>query len=192
MQGPITVFDGDTYAGDAMIQDIPPGSERLISYALDLDTEVAPESKIQPEQITSIRIAKGTLIVDRKYARAVEYTVKNSGKKAKKVLIEYAHDPNWTLVSPKEPAEKTRDKYRFIVDAKPGEPAKLVVNEERTEPQMIALTNIDENTIAFYRPFGQGERQGEGGLGQRHQAEAGHPGGGPEARAARAADPHDH
>ena len=39
--------------------------------------------------------------------------MKNSGKKAKKVLIEYAHDPNWTLVSPKEPAEKTRDKYRF-------------------------------------------------------------------------------
>ena len=48
MQGPITVFDGDTYAGDAMIHDIPPGSERLISYALDLDTEVAPESKSQP------------------------------------------------------------------------------------------------------------------------------------------------
>ena len=61
--------------------------------------------------------------------------MKNSGKKAKKVLIEYARDPNWTLVSPKEPAEKTRDKYRFAVDAKPGEPAKLVVDEERTEPR---------------------------------------------------------
>ena len=51
MQGPITVFDDNTYAGDALIQDIPPGSARLIGYALDLDTEVAPESKGQPEQI---------------------------------------------------------------------------------------------------------------------------------------------
>ena len=76
--------------------------------------------------------------------------MKNSGKKPKKALIEYAHDPNWTLVSPKEPAEKTRDKYRFVVDAKPGEPAKLVVDEQRTEPQMIALTNADENTITLY------------------------------------------
>ena len=99
MQGPITVFDADTYAGDAMIQDIPPGSERLISYALDLDTEVAPESKGHPEQITSVRIAKGTLIIDRKFTRSQEYIVKNSGKKAKKVLIEYAFDPNWTLVA---------------------------------------------------------------------------------------------
>jgi hypothetical protein len=150
MQGPITVFDGDTYAGDALIQDIPPGSERLVSYALDLDTEVSPESKGQPEQITSVRIAKGTLIVDRKFTRLQQYTVKNSGKKAKKVLIEYAHDPNWTLVSPKEPAETTRDKYRFAVDAKPGEPALLVVHEERSEPQTIALTNVDDGTIALY------------------------------------------
>jgi hypothetical protein len=150
MQGPITVFDADTYAGDAMILDIPPGSERLISYALDLDTEVAPESKGHPEQITSVRIAKGTLIIDRKFTRSQEYIVKNSGKKAKKVLIEYAFDPNWTLVAPKQPAEKTRDKYRFVVDAKPGEPAKLVVEEERTEPQMIALNNSDDNTISFY------------------------------------------
>ena len=51
MQGPITVFDGGAYAGDAKIEDLPPGSERLISYALDLDTEVAPESKGQPEQL---------------------------------------------------------------------------------------------------------------------------------------------
>jgi chaperonin cofactor prefoldin len=150
MQGPITVFDGDTYAGDALIQDIPPGSERLLSYALDLDTEVAPLSKGHPEQITSIRIAKGTLIIDRKFTRSQEYTVKNSGKKAKKVLIEYALDPNWKLVSPKEPAEKTRDKYRFAVDAKPGEPAKLTVEEERTEPQVVALNNLDDNTISFY------------------------------------------
>ena len=53
-------------------------------------------------------------------------------------------------MSPKEPAEKTRDKYRFVVEAKPGEPAKLVVDEQRTEPQMLARQNIDDNTIAFY------------------------------------------
>ena len=45
MQGPITVFDDNIYAGDAKIDDIPPGSERLISYALDLSTEVATGMK---------------------------------------------------------------------------------------------------------------------------------------------------
>src|SRR5205823_11407225 len=36
MQGPITVFEGSSYAGDARILDITPKDERLISYAIDL------------------------------------------------------------------------------------------------------------------------------------------------------------
>ena len=40
MQGPITVFDAGVYAGDAEIRDIPPGGDRLVSYALDLETEI--------------------------------------------------------------------------------------------------------------------------------------------------------
>ncbi|MBU4399895.1 MAG: DUF4139 domain-containing protein [Planctomycetes bacterium] len=150
MQGPITVFDGGVYAGDAKIEDLPPGSQRLISYGLDLDTEVAPQSKGRPEELLGVRLLKGTLIATRKYARSVEYTVRNSGKKAKTVLVEYPIDPNWTLISPKAPTEKTRDLYRFAVEAKPGEPAKLAVDEERTERQQVALTNLDHGAIRFY------------------------------------------
>ncbi len=150
MQGPITVFDGGAYAGDAEIKDIAPHSERLISYALDLDTEVATETKSHPDQLTSVRIVKGTLIANRKYERTQNYTVKNSGHHAKDVLVEYAHDPNWKLIEPKEPAEKTRDLYRFAVSAAPGKPAMLKVEEERTDQQQLALSNIDDNTIVFY------------------------------------------
>ena len=89
MQGPITVFDGGAYAGDAKIDDLPPKSERLISYALDLDTEVAPESTGRPEQLVNVSIVKGTLHASRKLTRVQNYTVKNSGSKVKKVLIEY-------------------------------------------------------------------------------------------------------
>jgi hypothetical protein len=151
MQGPITVLDGGVYAGDAKIDDLPPGSQRLISYSMDLDTEVAPESKPCPEQILSVRLVKGVMYVDRKFSQAHQFTVKNSGKKAKKVLIEYPFSAAWKLVEPKEPAEKTRDHYRFAVNAKPGEPAVLAVQEERTEGQQIGLSNVDDNTIRFYQ-----------------------------------------
>ena len=39
-QGPITVYEGSTYAGDARLLDTPPKDERLIAYAVDLATEV--------------------------------------------------------------------------------------------------------------------------------------------------------
>jgi hypothetical protein len=150
MQGPITVFDGGAYAGDALIEDIAPGAERLISYALDLKTEVAPESKGKPEQLLSVKIAKGTMEVSRKLAREQTYTVKNSDAKAKKVLVEQAYDPSWKLVTPKEPSEKTRDRYRFAVNVEPKKTATLTVGEEQVISQSFALSNLDDGTIVFY------------------------------------------
>ncbi len=150
MQGPITVFDGGVYAGDAQIEDLPPGDKRLISYGVDLDTEVVPQSKGRPEELLSVKLLKGTLIAARKYQRATEYTVKNSGKKVKNVLIEYPIDAAWTLVLPKKPTEKTRSVYRFAVEAKPGEPAKLEVNEERTQRELVAMGTADEEMLLVY------------------------------------------
>jgi predicted nucleic acid-binding Zn-ribbon protein len=66
------------------------------------------------------------------------------------VLVEYPIEPTWTLVSPKEPAEKTRDLYRFRVETQPGKPVKLAVDEQRADRQLLALTNIDDSTIQFY------------------------------------------
>jgi hypothetical protein len=76
--------------------------------------------------------------------------VKNSGRRAKQVLIEYPVDANWTLLAPEKPEEKTRDRYRFAVNAEPGKPSKLDVREERVTSQQIALTNLDDNTIRYY------------------------------------------
>jgi hypothetical protein len=150
MQGPITVFDGGAYAGDARIDDLPPGSERLISYALDLDVEVAMETKGSPEQLVSVRIAKGVLYSSRKYTRSQNYLVKNSGDDARQVLIEYPFDAAWKLLAPAKPAEKTRDMYRFALAAEPGKPATLVVEEEQVVRQEVAVNNLDDGMIQFY------------------------------------------
>ncbi len=113
MQGPITVFDDGVYAGDAKIQDLPPGSERLISYAMDLNTEVAIESKPQADQLVSVSLAKGMLQITHKLQRSQTYTAKNSSRKAKQLLIEYPYDGRWKLVTPEKPAEKARDHVSF-------------------------------------------------------------------------------
>ena len=150
MQGPITVFDDGAYAGDAQIQDLPPKSERLVSYAMDLDTEVAPTMTGEPEQLLTVRLYRGNLHVTRKYGRVQTYVIKNSGKKAKKVLIEYPLDNQWTLIEPKEPIEKTRDLYRLAVNAEPGKPANLTIKEQRTASEQLGLSNLDDGTIGFY------------------------------------------
>lgn len=147
MQGPMTVYDDGAYAGDAQIQDLQPGTERLISYAMDLDTEVAPSTKSEPQTLTNLQLIKGTMQTTYKYVRSRSFIVKNSGKKVKKVLIEHPLETQWTLVVPKEATEKTRDLYRFAVNSEPGKPATLEIKEEQLITQQFAVTNLDDNAI---------------------------------------------
>lgn len=150
MQGPITVFDGGAYAGDARIEDLPPGSERLVSYAMNLNIEVAPASKPHPEELASVKIVKGVLEASRKLRRQVQYTVKNSGEDAAQVLIEQPLDARWKLVAPAEPTEKTRDTYRFAVAAEPGKATILDVTEESMHTQTVGVASLNDEAIRIF------------------------------------------
>src|SRR5207253_4457676 len=61
MQGPITVFEGSNYAGDARILDLQPNEERLLSYAVDLGTEVNPVPIHDGGRITHVKVVRGVL-----------------------------------------------------------------------------------------------------------------------------------
>lgn len=150
MQGPITVFDGGTYAGDARIEDLAPGQERLISYALDLKTEVEPQADAGQQELVSVQIKKGTLITSHKAVEGKIYTVKNSDQKARNILLEHPFRSDWQLVEPKQAAERTRDVYRFPVKVDPEKTAKLVVREERQFSEQAQLVNFSSDAIAFY------------------------------------------
>lgn len=150
MQGPITVFDGGTYAGDAQITDLPAGGEQLISYAMDLDTEVEPLQGPTPETLVAVRISRGIFTYTNKHSRERVYNMKNRGTKARTVLVEHPFASEWTLVAPKEPLERARNVYRFAVPVAAGKTAKLSVIEERIVEQSVAVTSMQGSTIDFY------------------------------------------
>ena len=149
-QGPITVFDGGEFAGDARIEDVAPGAKRLISYAMDLDVEVAPEIQESPEELLSVRIAKGTLKLEHKNRSHEKYTIKNSGERKKTVLVEQPIEEGWELISPKEPAEKTRDLYRFETVVEPGQTKELLVDQQKTTKSEVVLSSLDTKTVLTY------------------------------------------
>jgi hypothetical protein len=150
MQGPVTVYDEGGYCGDARIEDMAPGSERLLSYAVDLDVEVVPRTEPRPDEIVSVRLVKGTLIASRRLARLRKLEVKNSGDKPVKLLIEHPIEPGWKLVGPQKADETTRDRYRFAVAAEPGKPATVEIGEEMPVEQSYGISTLDDNAILLY------------------------------------------
>jgi hypothetical protein len=150
MQGPITVFDGGEYAGDARIEDLAPLATRLVSYALDLDTEIAPTKRTPPRDLLKLRIVNRTVLTSYRQRRTQQYVVKNSGSKKKNVLIEHPFEAAWKLIAPPQPTERTRSLYRFAVAAEPGRTTNLSIEEELVVGEEASLEMLPRNMIEFY------------------------------------------
>ena len=75
MQGPITLFDSGAYAGDARIEDLAPGQDRLISYALDLKAEVEPKLEGGTQELATVSLKKGTMLISRRLVEDRTYLV---------------------------------------------------------------------------------------------------------------------
>jgi hypothetical protein len=150
MQGPITLFESGSYAGDARIEDLPPGQDRLISYALDLKTEIEPKLNGGDQELVTVSLKKGTMLVSRRRIEDRTYLIKNRDTKTKLVLIEQQYRPDWKLTEPTEPTERTRDLYRFAVPVEPGKTASLRVKETLPLQESIQLMDSGTDLMVHY------------------------------------------
>ncbi len=150
LQGPITVIEGASYAGDAKIDNVPPGQERLISYGIDLQMLVDGTKTKNDDTIQTGKIVKGVLEVTRKQVHSHSYTAENKGEANKTLIIEHGFRPGWNLVKPAKFAEKTDAIYRFREPIAAGKSATVEVVEEHVQGQTIALLNTDLGSLDYY------------------------------------------
>jgi hypothetical protein len=149
-QGPITVFEGGNYAGDARILDLQPNEKRLLSYAIDLGTEVNPVPSSDNGKLTVVKAVKGLLYTTTKVRETKTYTITNRNDAERVVLIEHPVRNEFKLIDTDKPAETASDFYRFQVKVPAGKSDKQVVTEEHTFQQSIQLTNLDDNNIRIF------------------------------------------
>lgn len=155
LQGPITVFDGGGYAGDANIDHLPPDDDRLLSYAVDLKLHVQADMKSQSYVIQSGKIVKGVLTVSRKWTAAKEYVVENKSDEDRTVLIEHQKRGGWSLVDTPKPIEETDTLYRFEDTVAAGKTSKLTVTEENIRAETLAILSAGSDALLVYSRSGE-------------------------------------
>jgi hypothetical protein len=147
MQGPITVFDGSSYAGDSRVLDLQPNEERLLSYAVDLGTEVEAVSENPKQTLTKVKAVKGVLYTTTRQVEGRTYRAVNRSQQDRTLLIEHPYRPDFRLTSKDQPAERARDVYRFELKLPAGKSASETVTEERDLVSQVQLSNADDNSI---------------------------------------------
>jgi hypothetical protein len=131
MQGPVTVFEGSSYAGDAQILDLQRGEKRLISYAVDLGTEVERTQKQNESKRIKVTIKDGMAKSRNKVRERTTYAVRSRASHDRVVCIEHPYRADYTLVSKTQPRERTETVCRYELRVPAGKSAKLEVIEEK-------------------------------------------------------------
>jgi hypothetical protein len=149
MQGPITVFEGSSYAGDARILDLQPNEERLLAYAVDLGTEVEPVVDNPKNVLRKVKVSRGIVYSTTRLIENKTYKVTNRSDTDRTLLIEHPNRPEFTLTSKDKPKETARDVLRFELKVPTGKTASETVTEERDVQTQVILSNSDSNQIQF-------------------------------------------
>lgn len=155
LQGPVTVFDENRYAGDARLDDVPPGQTRLLSYGIDLQTGVIAKALQNQQAVQSGKIVKGVLEVTRKLVTAREYSAENKAGHDKTLVLEHPVREGWKLADTPAPAETTDKLYRFQFNVAAGKTERFVVREENVQHQQIVLLPSGWPEIQTYSQTGE-------------------------------------
>lgn len=147
--GPVTVFDGGAYAGDALLEFLPEKDKRLVAYGQDLSVEVE-DSSAQSRETTGVTVAKGVLVFSRRVTYTRTYVARNASAAPRKLLVEHPVTAGAELAAPASFEEKTGAAYRFLVSLPAGGQAKLEVKERSPAQERVVLSGLSSESFLSY------------------------------------------
>ncbi|MCX7024810.1 MAG: hypothetical protein NT080_09345 [Spirochaetes bacterium] len=147
--GPITVFDGGVYAGDALVDFLPEKDKRLIVYGDDLSL-IADSLMTSAEETIGVAISKGVLKFSRRTTWTRTYNFRNSGAIAKRVVIEHPVIGGAELFEPKAYEEKAGNVYRFSLPVASGAQVSYVVKERSPRTDAVLIGNLGNDALVMY------------------------------------------
>jgi hypothetical protein len=146
------VFEGSSYAGDTRVLDVQPNEERLVSYAIDLGTEVNTKTGDNTTRLNKVWAKKGIIYTESIRREEKIYEVANRSTQDRTLLIEHANrsGQQFKIVSKDLPKETAADVYRFEYQVPAGKSESFCVVEERTEGANVTLSNSTDDQIRYF------------------------------------------
>ncbi len=147
--GPITVFEGGAYAGEALVETFKANDKRLISYGVDLGTRITTNIDSSRDLIREFRAVRGVLTTKTALQETTTYTIRNVDAKAKLLVIEHPLRPQNKVLSPK-PMESTGAVHRFEVKLAASGTEKFQVVEEHVYDNSLSLISLTPDQLGIY------------------------------------------
>ena len=143
-QGPVTIFDGRNYGGDASLSDLASGQEQILSYGMDLEVLATPASpSTMSGKITNLTVDRGMLKYSTSHTVTYKCVFENKSKKDKVILFETPRNSNAKIVNGMKPAAEMLNSYRFLIPVKAGE---TITAEVKLETPVFQTYSVNANS----------------------------------------------
>lgn len=139
--GPVTIYEGDIYAGEAMMDTLGPGEERMLPYSVALEVEAKVEREVHTVLVDQ-RVGDGVWSERRAQYRDTTYRFVNKGDKPHKVVVEHPLSQAELVNTPK-PISETRNFWRFMVEVQANGKETLEVHEKTLLQDTLILKQLD-------------------------------------------------
>jgi hypothetical protein len=147
--GAITVCDDGLYAGDALLDFLPQGEKRLVSYGDDLSVRGIVRHD-NSNFLGSVKISKGVLTIATKMVYGKSYTFKNNADTAKTLILEHPITSGAILSEPVAPMETTAQYYRFEICLDAQAETAFNVTEEGQHTNSISFLRQPYSAVSAY------------------------------------------
>jgi hypothetical protein len=148
--GPVTVLEGGSYVGEAMLETLKPGEERLVPYAVELGVRVLDnvETFLQPIQRVVIRDRRLTTF--RAQTQKTTYHFDNKSGSEQTLYLDHPRGgAEWELFDTPAPHETTESYWRFRFGLLAGVTA-FAVQQRLPVQQTQALTDMSADRLGYW------------------------------------------
>lgn len=153
-EGPVTVYEENSYAGECMLPFMVDGDKRLLAYAVDQTVAVTKEIKTQYESVHEV-IVRGPIIETYYYQiNETKYTLKNKGDEEKEIIIEHPKEFGFEPWKTDKFEDETPNYYRWKIVLEPRKSREFTVKLRRLISSRLNVIGLSAALIEDY--FGRG------------------------------------
>lgn len=145
-RGPISIFDRDAFAGEAMLPFMNQNEKRLIAYAIELGIAVSTDSEYKSTNIHDIKIGKYAETFQFSIQKT-KYTIKNKLDEEKTLIIEHPKASQYELFETKKPQDETDNYYRYELTLPAKKTETFEVKVRRILRRSLNLNQIAKKDI---------------------------------------------
>jgi hypothetical protein len=146
--GVLTLYSAGGHGGDAQVPELAPGARARLDFAQDTSVDVREEHSDQ-DRVISARVVDGVLVAEQRLEATTTYRLQGAAAEDRVVTILHPGNAQWQVDS----ADWVRDDLDMLrrdVPLGAGERAEVSITESYIVQNELALTTIDDGTLAFW------------------------------------------